>query len=264
MPMSGRLNQYFSLSHKQHEDRLDPKFWNPALKQPRSQAPELWPEFAQQADLYTCLYVADVGGDRQFISIVPMKGAERIFRQSCSPTREQYAYKSPGSSEAGSAQGCLLWACQSATGHRSVMALLQVTRLLKLDPITLIVTALVAGAALGVQDTASEMVKDAYASLKALVRRRLGNDPGAEIVLARHERAPETWQAPLMAELARTGADGDGDLLAAAKALLDLVGGAEAAGKYAVDVRGAQGVQIGDHNRQDNVFNAPGDGAGRR
>jgi hypothetical protein len=43
-----------------------------------------------------------------------------------------------------------------------------------MDPITLIVTALVAGAALGVQDTASEMVKDAYASLKALVRRRLG------------------------------------------------------------------------------------------
>ena len=29
------------------------------------------------------------------------------------------------------------------------------------------------------------------------------------------------------------------------------------AGKYTVDARGAQGVQIGDRNRQDNVFNAP-------
>lgn len=128
-----------------------------------------------------------------------------------------------------------------------------------MDPITLIVTALAAGAALGVQDTASAMVKDAYASLKALVKRRLGGDPGAEMVLARHEEAPETWQAPLKAELARTGADGDEDLIAAARALLDLVG-AGSAGKYAVDARGAQGVQIGDHNRQDNVFNAPAQG----
>ena len=64
-----------------------------------------------------------------------------------------------------------------------------------------------------------------------------------------------------MAELAEAGADRDGDLIAAAKALLDLVGEAgERAGKYTVDVRGAQGVQIGDHNRQDNVFNAPADG----
>jgi hypothetical protein len=131
-----------------------------------------------------------------------------------------------------------------------------------MDPIALIVTALAAGAALGVQDTASAMVKDAYASLKALVIRRLGGAPSAKLVLAKHEQAPETWQAPLMAELAQAGADGDGELIAAAKALLDLAGEAGGAGKYTVEVRGAQGVQIGDHNRQDNVFNAPADGAG--
>ena len=130
-----------------------------------------------------------------------------------------------------------------------------------MDPITLIVTALAAGAALGVQDTASAMIKDAYASLKALVTKRLGGGPGAELVIAKHEGAPETWQAPLMAELAESGADGDRDLIVAAQALLDLVGDAGGrAGKYTVDVRGAQGVQIGDHNRQDNVFNAPADG----
>ena len=60
-----------------------------------------------------------------------------------------------------------------------------------------------------------------------------------------------------MAELAGTGADGDRDLIAAAQALLDLIGEAGGAGKYAVDARGAMGVQVGDHNRQDNVFNAP-------
>jgi len=130
-----------------------------------------------------------------------------------------------------------------------------------MDPITLIVTALAAGAALGVQDTASAMVKDAYAGLKALVRRRLGGDPGAEMMLARHEQAPDTWQAPLRAELTRTGAERDADLIAAARTLLDMVG---ESGKYVVNVRGAQGVQVGDHNRQDNVFNAPAPGAGTR
>jgi hypothetical protein len=103
----------------------------------------------------------------------------------------------------------------------------------------------------------SAMVKDAYAGLKALVKKRLGGGPGADLVLAKHEQAPETWQAPLMAELARTGADGDRDLIAAAQALLDLIGEAGGrTGKYTIDVRGGQGVQIGDHNRQDNVFSS--------
>jgi hypothetical protein len=123
-----------------------------------------------------------------------------------------------------------------------------------MDPVTLIVTALAAGAALGVKDTASKMVTDAYAALKALVKKRLGGD----LVLAKHEKAPETWRAPLMAELTESAADRDRDLIAAAQALLDLVSDAAGrAGKYTVDVCGAQGVQIGDHNQQDNVFRPP-------
>ncbi len=151
--------------------------------------------------------------------------------------------------------------CPSAAACRTVMALLRMSRVSEMDPITLIVTALAAGAALGVKDTASAMVKDAYVGLKALVRKRLGGGPDAELVLAKHEKAPETWQSPLMAELAESGADRDGDLIAAAQALLSLIDEAGGrAGKYAVDVRGAEGVQIGDHNRQDNVFNAPAGG----
>lgn len=127
-----------------------------------------------------------------------------------------------------------------------------------MDPITLIVTALAAGAVSGIAESASSAVKDAYASLKALVRKRLAGRPDAELVLARHEQAPETWQAPLAAVLGEAGADRDNDLVAAAQALLRLVDTAGArAGKYTVDVRGAQGVQVGDRNRQDNVFHAP-------
>jgi hypothetical protein len=127
-----------------------------------------------------------------------------------------------------------------------------------MDPVTMIVTALAAGAALGVTDSASSAVRDAYAGLKALVRKRLGVRPGGELVLAGHEEAPGTWQAPLRAELAEAGADGDTGLVAAAQALMTLLDEAGArAGKYTVDVRGAQGVQIGNHNRQDNIFNSP-------
>jgi hypothetical protein len=138
------------------------------------------------------------------------------------------------------------------------MALLRVTGVGRMDPITLIVTALAAGAGLGAQDTVSAMVKDAYAGLKTLVKKRLAGRSGADLVLAKHEQAPETWQAPLMAELAEAGADGDRDLIVAAQALLDLVDEAgRRTGKYTVDLRGAEGVQIGDHNRQDNVFDSP-------
>jgi hypothetical protein len=127
-----------------------------------------------------------------------------------------------------------------------------------MDPITQIVTALVAGAASGTADAASSAVKEAYARLKALVAKRLGGRPNAELVLTRHEEAPEVWRAPLIAELADAGADRDLDLVRAARALMTLVDEAGArAGKYTVDVQGAQGVQVGDRTRQENVFNAP-------
>ena len=53
-----------------------------------------------------------------------------------------------------------------------------------MDPVTLIVTALGAGAGSALQDGASEAVKDAYARLKALVKKRFAGRPKAELVLA--------------------------------------------------------------------------------
>ncbi|MFD8008458.1 hypothetical protein [Streptomyces mirabilis] len=53
-------------------------------------------------------------------------------------------------------------------------------------------------------------------------------------------------------------ADGDKSLVEAAQrlmALLDAEG--TRAGRYQVDARGAQGVQIGDHGTQSNVFHTP-------
>jgi hypothetical protein len=124
-----------------------------------------------------------------------------------------------------------------------------------MDPVTLIVTALAAGASSALQDGAAQAVKDAYARLKALVKRRFAARPKGELVLAEHEAAPKTWQAPLAAELSAAGAEGDADLVAAAQALMSLVDEAGSrSGKYAVTVSGSQGVQVGDRNTQTNTF----------
>jgi hypothetical protein len=133
-----------------------------------------------------------------------------------------------------------------------------------MDPVTLIVTALAAGAVLGLKDTASLAVSDAYTSLKALARRRLSRCPDGDLVLTRHAQAPTTWEGPLAAELAAAGAGSDTNLVAAAHALLVLADEAGfRTGKYAVDMRGSRGVQIGDHNTQHNKFEPPGRGLRR-
>jgi hypothetical protein len=90
------------------------------------------------------------------------------------------------------------------------------------------------------------------------VKRRLAGRPDGELALDRHEQAPDTWRAPLEAELTAAGAGGDAELVAAAKALMELADAAGSrAGKYTVDVRGSQGVQVGERNKQENVFHAP-------
>jgi len=124
-----------------------------------------------------------------------------------------------------------------------------------MDPVTLIVTALAAGAATALQDGVSSAVKDAYARLTALVKKRFAAHPERELVLARHEQAPHVWGKPLAEELAASRAAEDQDLVAAAQALMRLVDAAgSAVGKYQVVVHGSQGVQVGDHNTQANTF----------
>ena len=124
-----------------------------------------------------------------------------------------------------------------------------------MDPVAVIVTALTAGAASALQDGASAAVKDTYAQLKSLVKKRFAGRPKGELVLAEYGAAPQTWEAPLAAELSAAGAEGDVNLLAAAQALMSLIDEAGTrSGKYLVTVHDSQGVQVGDHNSQTNTF----------
>jgi hypothetical protein len=93
------------------------------------------------------------------------------------------------------------------------------------DPITIIVGALVAGVAAAAKPTAEQAVKDAYAGLKALIQRRFGERGDVAAAVQQVESKPESEprQAVLKEELAEAGAAEDAEVLAAAKELLVLL-----------------------------------------
>jgi hypothetical protein len=130
-----------------------------------------------------------------------------------------------------------------------------------MEPITLIVTALAAGSSAGaisaLQDDVKDLVKAAYANLRGLARKRIADQPGSELVLAKHEAHPQTWDAPLAMMLTDAGAADDAVLVEAARALMELVDApGTAEGKYNVTISGSQGIQVGDNNIQVNRFGA--------
>lgn len=88
-----------------------------------------------------------------------------------------------------------------------------------MEPVTLILTALVAGAAKAAGDAAP----DAYKGLKALIQKKFAGKPVAEAMLEEHEKDPETYAAPLKKNLVEAGADQDEEILKAAQALLDKI-----------------------------------------
>ncbi len=115
-----------------------------------------------------------------------------------------------------------------------------------MDPVTLLVAALVAGAGAGLTDAAGSAVRDAYDGLRAVLRRRFAGKPAAEVALAEHEQDPETWDKPLRKQLTETGADGDTEALELAQKVMALVDATGSnAGKYQVIASGERSVAAG-------------------
>jgi hypothetical protein len=124
------------------------------------------------------------------------------------------------------------------------------------EPVTLIVGALAAGALRGVGESASAAVKDAYAALKAAVRAKFAGQPSAEVVLAEYESDPATYERPLAKHIHEAGLDQDPRIVQLAEALMALMDpDGSRVGKYHVNMHGARGVQVGDGATQTNYFN---------
>lgn len=118
-----------------------------------------------------------------------------------------------------------------------------------MEPITLILTALVAGTA----KAAGEAVPDGYKGLKALIQKKFAGKPEAEMALAKHEEKPKVWEEPLKEALAESGVDQDAEILKAAQALLEQLKSQEPAAGSVNIGQGAKGV-IG-YNVSGNTIN---------
>jgi hypothetical protein len=106
-----------------------------------------------------------------------------------------------------------------------------------LDPVSIIVTALVTGAAAGLQPTAAQVIKDSYASIKDFIKRRYGR---VEIEPLERNPASKARQDMIKEDLESADAGNDQQLLLLAKAML------EAIEKHAPEVAPAVGVDLKD------------------
>jgi tetratricopeptide (TPR) repeat protein len=133
-----------------------------------------------------------------------------------------------------------------------------------MDPITLIVTALAAGAAAALQDETKSAVTTAYARVRELAKRRFAHPAHGDYLIGRLAEDPQVWGKPLATELEEAGASRDPELVTAAQELMGVLDArGSQAGKYVVRAWDSQGVQIGDGNSQTNYIGGTTVRAGR-
>jgi hypothetical protein len=92
-----------------------------------------------------------------------------------------------------------------------------------MEPVTTaILAAIAAGATAGLTDTAKTAIGDAYAGLKALLKRKFGGESKMLETVDKLEADPESagWKESLGKEASKAGANQDQDLIAAAEVVL--------------------------------------------
>ncbi|MGH3848152.1 MAG: hypothetical protein ACRDR6_00630 [Pseudonocardiaceae bacterium] len=86
-----------------------------------------------------------------------------------------------------------------------------------MDPVSIIVAAVVAGASSGAQDVASKGIADAYHALKEQLRRRFGQESEVDRAVDEVERSPESGEKALQAALANASVEPGDELVALAR-----------------------------------------------
>jgi hypothetical protein len=126
-----------------------------------------------------------------------------------------------------------------------------------MDPVSLIVTAVVAGLAAGAGEVAKAGIKDAYDLFMARLRSKVTGHEDAQAALSGVEKKPDSAgrQATLKEELEAIGAADDKDLVSLAQDVLRKLDepGAQA-GKYNITISGGQGFVIGDYAKVEQHF----------
>lgn len=115
-----------------------------------------------------------------------------------------------------------------------------------MEPVSIIVTALVLGAANGLKDVAEESIRDIYSGLKQLVTSRY-TAVSAALNMVESEPQSQLRQAVLEEDLEKAGAGADGDLLHTAKQLISLANSLmtnEALAKVGVAIKNVEGGNL--------------------
>lgn len=133
-----------------------------------------------------------------------------------------------------------------------------------MEPISMVVGALVAGASSALKDTASQAVKDSYQGLKVLVIRQWNsmhqdNEKAKETEAKKFfdslEDNPEQFKAPLEEKLSQIMPEPNITLIEQARQLYKLLGETRDDPRtFGATISNSQGVQVGDQNYQSNTF----------
>lgn len=110
-----------------------------------------------------------------------------------------------------------------------------------MDPITIIVTALAAGAAAGLKPTAEQVVKDAYQSIKTLIKRKYAR---VSVETLEDDPASDARKGVVREDLQKANAGGDAELLLQAQKVIDAIR------RHAPESAAAVGVSIEDLEAQ--------------
>ena len=118
-----------------------------------------------------------------------------------------------------------------------------------MDPVSAILAALTAGAAVAAKDTAGSAIKDAYEGLKSLIKKKFAEKALPKAAVEAHATEPGPAEAILRPALKDAVIDANDELMKAAKALLAMADpDGSVQRRYALHVTGnVQGVVQGDH-----------------
>ena len=119
-----------------------------------------------------------------------------------------------------------------------------------MDPVTLVVSALLGGLTAGLTHTAKAGIKDMYDAFRSRLMKKTEKNEDAQDAIAKVEKQPNSKarQELLKEELGKLELDKDDELLKLAQSLLELLkesGGKT--GKYDVDIQNSQGIVVGDN-----------------
>jgi hypothetical protein len=89
-----------------------------------------------------------------------------------------------------------------------------------MEPISLILTALVAGATAAGKDVAGKAVKDSYEGLKALIKKKFEGDALAQGMIEAKPEEIKQVEGLLKTKIAAVGIDKDEEILKAAEAIM--------------------------------------------